>query len=107
MHADSIKADSSVQIPLTCVLNGSCKDAEAVVCSNWKFTYYLLCLHYSTWMMEGKTIDTAIRVGYRHFDCSAFHDNQAEMGEALQKLFQEGVVKREDLFFTEKLGFVI
>lgn len=57
-------------------------------------------------MMEGRAIETAIRAGYRHFDVSGFHDNQADIGVAVQKLFQEGVVKREELFFTEKLGFV-
>lgn len=57
-------------------------------------------------MMEGTVIETAIRAGYRHFDVSGFHGNQADIGVAVQKLFREGVVKREELFFTEKLGFV-
>lgn len=56
--------------------------------------------------MKGEAINTAIHVGYRRFDVSGFHGNQAEIGAALQKMFKEGVVKREDLFFTEKLGFV-
>lgn len=57
-------------------------------------------------MMEGRAIETAIHAGYRHFDVSGFHDNQTDIGVAVQKLLQEGVVKREELFFTEKLGFV-
>lgn len=57
-------------------------------------------------MMDGAVIETAICAGYRHFDVSGFHGNQADIGVAVQKLFQEGVVKREELFFTEKLGFV-
>ncbi|KAG2380876.1 NADPH-dependent aldo-keto reductase [Vigna angularis] len=60
-----------------------------------------------TWQAEpgivAKTLTTAIEVGYRHIDCAQVYDNQAEIGSALKKIFDDGVVKREDLWITSKL----
>ncbi|XP_004516040.1 aldo-keto reductase family 4 member C8-like [Cicer arietinum] len=50
-----------------------------------------------------KTLTTAIQVGYRHFDCAHRFSNQAEIGRALKKKFDDGLVKREDLWITSKL----
>ncbi|XP_057417751.1 NADPH-dependent aldo-keto reductase, chloroplastic-like isoform X2 [Lotus japonicus] len=44
-----------------------------------------------------------LSVGYRHIDCAQFYGNQKEIGSTLQKLFQQGVVKREELWITSKL----
>ncbi|KAK7286784.1 hypothetical protein RJT34_22015 [Clitoria ternatea] len=48
-------------------------------------------------------LSTAINVGYRHLDCAQIYGNEKEIGEALKKLFADGVVKREDMFITSKL----
>ena len=60
-----------------------------------------------TWQAEpgvvAKAVTTAILVGYRHIDCAQAYNNQAEIGSALKKLFDDGVVKREDLWITSKL----
>ncbi|KAL5073056.1 hypothetical protein RYX36_012040 [Vicia faba] len=60
-----------------------------------------------TWQAEpgvvAEAITTAIQVGYRHIDCAAAYKNQAEIGSALKKLFEDGVVKREELWITSKL----
>ncbi|XP_061339785.1 NADPH-dependent aldo-keto reductase, chloroplastic-like isoform X2 [Gastrolobium bilobum] len=60
-----------------------------------------------TWQAEpgvvAKALTTAIQVGYRHIDCAQAYNNQAEIGCALKKLFDDGVVKRENLWITSKL----
>ncbi|KAK7274095.1 hypothetical protein RIF29_15168 [Crotalaria pallida] len=48
-------------------------------------------------------IATAVKVGYRHIDCAHIYGNQKEIGSALKKLFEEGVVNLEDLWITSKL----
>ncbi len=45
----------------------------------------------------------AIRCGYRMFDCAASYGNEPQIGEVFQKAFDEGIVKREDLFIMTKV----
>ncbi len=45
----------------------------------------------------------AIRMGYRHFDGAACYGNEKEIGEVYKEAFDEGVVKREDLFIVSKV----
>ncbi|XP_010529798.1 PREDICTED: aldo-keto reductase family 4 member C11-like isoform X2 [Tarenaya hassleriana] len=51
----------------------------------------------------GDSVVTAVKIGYRHIDCAQLYGNEKEVGNALKKLFDEGVVKRDELWITSKL----
>ncbi|XP_077236871.1 aldo-keto reductase family 4 member C10-like [Tasmannia lanceolata] len=51
----------------------------------------------------GDAVIAAVQAGYRHIDCAPIYGNEKEIGMALNKLFEGGVVKREDLWITSKL----
>ncbi|KAI8812614.1 aldo/keto reductase family protein [Cladochytrium replicatum] len=48
----------------------------------------------------GEAVRAAIRAGYKHIDCAAIYENEAEIGEVLK---QEIAAKREQYFITSKV----
>ncbi len=52
----------------------------------------------------GAAVEYALlEAGYRHIDCAPIYKNEPEIGRAFKKVFDSGVVKREDVFITSKL----
>ncbi|KAL4339378.1 hypothetical protein GQ457_08G019770 [Hibiscus cannabinus] len=52
---------------------------------------------FGTYGVAGNTVATAVKAGYRHIDCASLYANEKEVGVALKGLFDDGVVKREEL----------
>ncbi|KAM8804237.1 aldo-keto reductase family 1 member C3-like [Rhynchonycteris naso] len=50
-----------------------------------------------------EAIKTAIDVGYRHIDSAYAYLNEEEIGKAIQEKIADGIVKRDDIFYTSKL----
>lgn len=53
--------------------------------------------------LVGPAVLEALKAGYRHFDLAHVYGNEKEIGVAFKQAFDEGRVKREDLFITGKL----
>ncbi|KAJ5077843.1 hypothetical protein M0811_05533 [Anaeramoeba ignava] len=51
----------------------------------------------------GKAIKIALETGFRHIDCAYFYGNEDEIGEILKETFDQGKIKREDVWITSKL----
>ncbi len=45
----------------------------------------------------------AVKSGYRLIDCASVYQDEDQIGAVLKRLFDEGVVKREELFITSKV----
>ena len=50
-----------------------------------------------------KAVAGGIRLGYRMFGCAACYGNEKQIGEVFTEAFEEGIVKREDLFIMTKV----
>ena len=60
-----------------------------------------------TWKATGDevkfAVKEALKAGFRHIDTAMIYQNETEIGEALQEVFAEGIIKREEVFVTSKL----
>lgn len=50
-----------------------------------------------------EAVKSAIRAGIRHIDTAWYYGSEPAIGKALKELFDNGEVKREDLFITTKV----
>ena len=53
------------------------------------------------------SVTQALDLGYRHFDTAAVYDTERPLGHATQERIQKGIIKREDVFITTKVVYVI
>ncbi|KAN0055893.1 hypothetical protein ACTA71_011780 [Dictyostelium dimigraforme] len=51
----------------------------------------------------GNAVKVALKNGYRHIDGAAIYLNEKEIGNSLKEVFNEGEIKREDIFYVSKL----
>lgn len=58
--------------------------------------------HYTAVQIADAVYD-AVKAGYRHIDCASVYGNEKEIGKSLNRLFDDGVVKREELWITSKV----
>merc|ERR1711963_812580 len=92
------KARSSVQSKLL--------NMEHTTSQNWpdlKVPTIALGTWKSSQEQTKQAIVTAVKAGFRFLDTANDYDNEHFIGDALEELFKEGVVKREDLFIQSKL----
>lgn len=66
------------------------------------------CVGFGTWQAEEgelcvKTINSALKAGYRHFDTAARYGNEVSVGKTLREHIANGGAKREDIFLTTKV----
>ncbi len=54
----------------------------------------------------GAAVEAALKAGYKLIDCAHIYGNEEEVGASLCKCFDDGMVKREDIFITSKLWYV-
>ncbi|MBV9876356.1 MAG: aldo/keto reductase, partial [Verrucomicrobia bacterium] len=50
-----------------------------------------------------KATRLALEAGFRQLDSAERYRNETEVGEAMQEVFKEGKIKREEVFVTTKL----
>jgi diketogulonate reductase-like aldo/keto reductase len=48
-------------------------------------------------------VKAAVKVGFRHLDAAERYRNEADVGAAIEELFADGTVQRDELFVTTKL----
>ncbi|MGB3591409.1 MAG: aldo/keto reductase [Nonlabens sp.] len=60
-----------------------------------------------TWKSTKGEVEEAVKIalenGYKHIDCAAIYGNEAEIGTALRKVFENKKVDRKDVWITSKL----
>ncbi|XP_068755605.1 aldo-keto reductase family 1 member A1-like isoform X1 [Montipora capricornis] len=87
-----------------CEVEGEDLAQESVKLNNGAF---MPLIALGTWQSKkgevGKAVRIAVENGYKHIDGAHIYGNEDEIGETLTEIFNEGKIKREDLFIVSKL----
>lgn len=62
------------------------------------------CLDDTQQSMVIDSVKSAIDIGYRHFDCAANYSNEKSVGKAINDKITEGVISRDEIYITSKVG---
>lgn len=69
--------------------------------------YEMPILGLGTWTLTGETCEdavyTALKDGYRLIDTAQYYGNEKNVGNALKRAIEEGIVTREEVFITTKV----
>lgn len=69
--------------------------------------YYMPTNGLGTWSLYGESaynsVYNALKAGVRLIDTAQYYQNEKEVGRALKKAIEDGIVKREDVFITTKV----
>lgn len=69
--------------------------------------YDMPVLGLGTWTLTGETCEnavySAIKFGYRLIDTAQYYGNEREVGNAVKRAIDEGLVTREEVFITTKV----
>lgn len=91
-------------------LSRSFSSNSQVFAKHWTLNsgHKIPCLGYGTYLSNNAdeleaSIITAIKCGYRHIDAAWVYNNEVPIGKAIKHCLDIGIVKREDLFITEKI----
>merc|ERR1719445_246972 len=67
-------------------------------------------LGFGTWGVDNfshdvmaQSVDTALKMGYKHLDCARVYGNEKEIGAVIADNLRAGTIKREALFVTSKV----
>lgn len=62
-----------------------------------------------TWQLNNveceEAVYQAIKIGYRHIDTAQAYGNEADVGRAIKRAIDEGLVTRKELFIATKVSF--
>ena len=50
-------------------------------------------------------LQKSLELGYRHFDTAFAYFNEEAIGKSLEKIINEGKIRREDIFLVTKVWF--
>lgn len=70
--------------------------------------YKMPCIGLGTWQLDDeekleKAVRHAIKTGYRHIDTAHIYGIEKALGNILRKIYEEKIIKREELFVTFEL----